>query len=105
MEQPYTPLPPATRTSTTAIISLIAGILGFLQILPIIGPIAAVVTGHMAKNEIRQSAGMVTGDGIATAGLILGYAVIALGLCACIVFAILAVAGVISIPYFTNTSY
>ena len=80
MNQPYVPLPPTSRTSTAAIISLIAGILGFVQILPVIGPIAAVIAGHMAKNEIRKSAGMVSGNGMATAGLILGYVMIALGM-------------------------
>jgi len=36
-------------------------------------PILAVVFGHLAKAEIRRSKGFKTGDGIATAGLILGY--------------------------------
>ncbi len=98
MNQPYTPLPPVTRTSTTAIISLIAGILGFIQVLPIIGPIAAVITGHMAKNEIKNSGGMVTGNGMATTGLILGYVSLAFGLCA-ICVGILAFAGLITLPF------
>ena len=38
-----------------------------------LGSIAAIITGHMAKSEIKKSAGMVTGNGMATAGLILGY--------------------------------
>lgn len=36
-------------------------------------PFLAVIFGHLAKNEIRRSQGAKTGDGIATAGLILGY--------------------------------
>ena len=71
--QPQIPLPPATRTSTLATISLVTGILTWL-IIPFIGAIVAVITGHMAKKEIRQNIGHVTGDGLATAGLILGYA-------------------------------
>jgi hypothetical protein len=71
----YNP-PPAyiqpARTSTMAIISLIAGIAG-LSIFPTLGSIVAVVTGHMARGEIRRSNGMVTGDGLALAGLIVGY--------------------------------
>jgi hypothetical protein len=69
-----------------AIISLIAGIAG-LSVLPVIASIVAVVTGHMAKGEIRDSSGMVTGDGLATAGLILGYiglGLTLLGICAVI---------------------
>jgi hypothetical protein len=60
----------SARTSTMAIVSLVAGIAG-LSVLPVIASIVAVVTGHMAKGEIRDSSGMVTGDGLATAGLIL----------------------------------
>jgi Domain of unknown function (DUF4190) len=98
MNQPYAPLPSTSRTSTAAIISLIAGILGFVQILPVIGPIAAVISGHMAKSEIKKSGGMVTGNGMATTGLILGYVTIALGIClTCIV--ILAFAGLITLPF------
>jgi type IV pilus assembly protein PilA len=59
---------PAT-TSTKAIISLIFGILFFLFPLPIV----AVIFGHLALSEIRKSGGRLTGQGMATAGLILGY--------------------------------
>ena len=98
MNQPYVPMQPVAKTSTLAIISLITGILGFVQILPVIGPIAAVITGHMAKNEIKKSGGMVTGNGLATTGLILGYVTLAIGLClAC--FFILAFAGLITLPF------
>jgi hypothetical protein len=96
---PYqTPLQPMTRTSTTAIISLVAGILGFVQILPIIGPIIAVITGHMAKSEIKKSAGMVTGNGMATTGLVLGYIMLAFGLCAVCIF-ILTFFGLVTLPF------
>lgn len=97
----YNPTP-APRTSTMAIVSLIAGILGFFQILPVIGPIVAVITGHMAKNEIKKSGGMVGGNGMATAGLILGYVMIAIGICAACIFA-LAFAGLITLPFAVPT--
>lgn len=77
------PGPAAPRTSSMAIISLISGIAAWLGIFGL-GGLLAVIFGHMAKGEIRKSGGMVTGDGMATAGLILGYANIALaviGLC------------------------
>ena len=77
---------------------MIAGILGFVQILPVIGPIAAVVAGHIAKGEIKKSGGMVTGNGMATTGLILGYMMIALGLCLTCIF-VLAFAGLITLPF------
>jgi len=48
------------QTSTLAVISLIAGIASYF-ILPLIGAIAAIITGGMAKKEIRQSGGHITG--------------------------------------------
>ena len=71
------------RTSSLAIASLLFGILG-LTLFPIIGGIIALVTGYMARNEIRESGGAVGGEGLATAGLVLGWICIGLlviGLC------------------------
>lgn len=65
-------VPPPTQSSNLAIISLIAGILGWF-ILPVLGAIIAIFTGHRARKEIRESAGKLTGEGMATAGLVLGY--------------------------------
>lgn len=80
---PSSDLPPAggaygPPNSTMAIVSLISGILG-LTLLPVLGSIVALVTGYMARNEIRASGGTVGGDGMATAGLILGWIGVALG--------------------------
>ena len=94
--QPYQP-PPALPNSNMALASLILGILGW-TILPTLGAIAAIITGHMAKNEIRDSRGTVGGDGMATAGLIMGYANIAIGLCVCLVFAGMMAMG-LTIPF------
>ena len=106
MNEPYPPLPPTgPRTSTTAIISLVGGIAGW-TILPFLGSIVAIITGHMAKNEIKKSAGMVTGNGLATAGLILGYVSIALGVCLICVVIILPLLGIgLSIPFMNNVTY
>jgi hypothetical protein len=60
-----------------AIASLIFGILG-LTLLPTLGSIVAVILGYMAKSEINSSAEQLEGNGLATAGLVLGY--IGLGL-------------------------
>jgi phosphate/sulfate permease len=73
------PLP----TSSLSITSLIMGIVGWVLV-PIVGGIIAVITGHMAKKEIRESRGLLGGDGLATAGLVLGYANLGLGLCGCL---------------------
>ena len=65
------------RTSNLAIISLVSGILGW-TLLPWIASIVAIVTGHMARAEIRRGAGTIEGDGLALSGLVLGYAMIAI---------------------------
>lgn len=62
----------ANRTSTLAVISLVAGILGW-TLLPFLGSLGAIITGHMARSEIRRAAGTVEGDGLAIAGLVLGW--------------------------------
>jgi type IV pilus assembly protein PilA len=56
-------------TSGKAIASLICGI--FFFILP--ASIAAVVLGHLSLSEIKKSAGRIQGQGLAIAGLVLGY--------------------------------
>jgi Domain of unknown function (DUF4190) len=107
MNQQYnTPLPPTgLRNSTMAIISLIGGIAGW-TVLPFLGSIVAIICGHMAKSEIKKSAGMVGGNGMATAGLILGYLSIALGVCLLCVFVLLPLLGIgLSIPFLGNTTY
>lgn len=63
---------PVKTTSTLAIISLVAGILGW-TLLPLLGSVGAIITGHMARGEIRRSAGAIDGDGLAIAGLVLGW--------------------------------
>jgi hypothetical protein len=105
MNQPYAQLPPTTRTSTLAIISLIGGITGF-TILPFLGAIVAVITGHMAHSEIKKSGGMITGKGMATAGLIMGYIVLVGGICLFCLAIILPLLGLgISIPFINNVGY
>ena len=71
-------------TSTLSLASLMMGILGWL-LLPVVGGLIAIVTGHLAKKEIRQSDGLLGGNGLATAGLVLGYSNVVLGLCGCLV--------------------
>lgn len=66
------------QTSTMAILSLIFGVLSWC-VLPFIGAVAAVVCGHSARSEIRRAPpGTIEGDGMAIAGLILGWVHLAL---------------------------
>lgn len=93
------------QNSTLAIISLVAGILGF-TFLPGLGSIAAIITGHMAKSEINKSAGTIGGGGMATAGLIMGYASIALWLCVCIIAFVLPLLGLgLTLPFMEGYYY
>lgn len=79
------------HTSTNAVISLIAGIASFI-IVPLIGGIAAIIFGKIAKNEIRQGQGRVTGDGMATFGSVLGWINVAIVIIPiCFMFVILPV--------------
>jgi uncharacterized membrane protein SpoIIM required for sporulation len=94
--QPYQ-APPVKPNSNMALASLILGILGW-TIIPTIGSIAAIITGHMAKNEIKNSMGALGGEGMATAGLVLGYANIAIAVCACLAIAGMMALG-IAIPF------
>lgn len=68
-----TPAPGTAETSVKAVLSLICGLLFFIPFLFI----AAIVFGHLALSEIRKSAGRLKGEGIAIAGLVLGYIEIA----------------------------
>lgn len=62
-----------TQTSGTAVVSLVSGILAW-TILPILGALIAIICGHLARGEIRRAIpGTVGGDGLAVAGLVLGY--------------------------------
>ena len=64
-------------TSTLAIVSLVSGLLGW-SFVPWLGSLVAVVTGHLARAEIRREPGRLEGDGMAVAGMVLGYAMLAL---------------------------
>ncbi len=57
--------------STFAIISLVSGILGW-TVLPLVGSIVAIVTGHMARTEIRRNP-LLAGNAMAVVGLVLGW--------------------------------
>ena len=60
------------KTDDMAILSLILGILSMVMFSIFTG-IPAVILGHRSRGRIRRSMGALTGDGIALAGLIMGY--------------------------------
>ena len=70
-------------TSTLAIVSLVSAILGFTFV-PLVGTIVALVAGYMARNETRSIPPKASGDGLATAGIIMGWiqvALLVIGVC------------------------
>ena len=91
------PVPPApagagpvytTRsTNSLAIVSLVAGIAGYVIPHPFIAGIVAIITGHMARSQIRRSGE--DGSGMALAGLILGYIHLALSIVLVLVLVVL----------------
>ncbi len=75
---PPPPGPPAAAFSQVnglAIASVLAAVLWFAGI----GAVLALVFGYRARSQIKDSAGSQTGSGLATAGIILGWIGIAIG--------------------------
>ena len=88
------------KTNTMAIVSLVAGLVGWFM-LPVVASIIAVITGHMARAQIRASHGAEDGDGMAIAGLILGYVSLLLGVIG-VILTILVFAGIIGLGVFAG---
>src|SRR5512143_3765381 len=97
MNQPLSPQPPQPPqppyppvdilpTSGLAIASLVTGIMGFAG--PVVFSIIALVTGYAARNETRSRPPRASGDGLATAGIVMGY--VQLGLVAFVLCCVLA---------------
>ena len=82
---------PAPMTNGFAIASLIVSILSWFGMYTI-GGIVAVICGLVARNQIRESSGRQTGDGIAIAGIVIGAVNIILScigiLCVLVIFAV-----------------
>ena len=72
---------PIKQTNNLAIVSLVSGILGW-SLLPWLGSLVAIITGHMARAEIRRNPDTQEGDGLAIAGLVMGWGMVALSVLA-----------------------
>jgi hypothetical protein len=86
---PEPPPPPVVdygtpmQTSGMAIASLVMGIAGW-TLLPLVGSILAIILGYAARRDIRRRPNELTGEGMAIAGLVLGWIMVVLsviGLC------------------------
>lgn len=90
---PQTINPEILPSSTLAIVSLVSAILGF-TFAPVIGTIVALITGYMARGETRSIPPKASGDGMATAGIIMGWIQVGLfviGICCLIAYFIFIV--------------
>jgi amino acid transporter len=79
-QQPYGQYPPygpvaVKHTNGLAVASLVCACVGWLFFLP---AVIAIIFGFVSRSQIRQSAGTQGGDGLAVAGIIVGFAWIAL---------------------------
>lgn len=70
--QPYRPYQPP-KTDGGAIASMVLGIASFVLCLSFLAGIPAVILGHISRSKIKKSMGRLQGNGMALAGLILGY--------------------------------
>ena len=61
------------QTDAQAVVSMILGIASIALCLGILSGIPAIILGHLSRKKIAQSRGALKGDGMALAGLILGY--------------------------------
>lgn len=92
------------KTSEMAVVSLVLGIASYV-VIPLIGAIGAIITGNLARKEIRQNPSTLTGEGLAQWGMILGWVNIGLsvvGMCLAfliVVMTILTALGIIAAPF------
>ena len=62
----------SASTNIAAVVSLVCGLLAWFA-LPLVGALVAIVAGHGALRQIRASGGSEDGEGLALAGLVLGW--------------------------------
>lgn len=90
-QPPYGYPPPAPQTNGLAIASLVLSLLGLVGVLPFLGTVLGLIFGYSARNQIVQSQGTQGGEGLAKAGIIIGWVTLgiwALGICAALIFAV-----------------
>jgi hypothetical protein len=77
-ERPPVPSAGARRINPLAVVSLVAGVAAFALGFIFVGAVMAIVTGHIARRQIKRTAER--GAPLALIGLILGYTHIVLDL-------------------------
>lgn len=92
------------QTSSLAVVSLVLGIASYF-VVPFLGAIGAIITGNLARKEIRQNPSTLTGEGMARWGTILGWIHIGLsviGMCLgmiVLILGLLTAFGVMTVPF------
>ena len=87
---------PSLRTSGLAVASLVSGIVG-LSMVPLLGSILALILGYMARREIRDRPNELTGDGLALAGIVLGWISVGLAVLGLLLFGAITGCGICAI--------
>jgi hypothetical protein len=96
LSTPQYSAPAPLPSSTMATVSLVCGILGFTAF-PLLGSIVALITGYQARKETRAVPPTASGDGNATAGIVMGWigvGIAAVGFC-CFVAYMVFVLGIV----------
>jgi len=82
------------QTESMAIVSLVLGILS-LTVFHFLAGIPAIIVGRSARNKIRAYPQQLTGEGMATAGIVMGW--ISVGIICCVVLLFVVVMIVIGV--------
>jgi hypothetical protein len=80
----------APQSDDKAVISLVLGILSLVSFSILTG-IPAIILGKSSRDRIRASGGQLTGEGLATAGLIMGWISVGLAAVVALVLIVLMV--------------
>lgn len=99
---PYAPYgAPIKRNNGLAIASLVCSCAGFVLLIP---AVLGVIFGFVARSQIRRSGGAQGGDGLAIAGIIVGFAWIALIVTLAALNGNNNTSGVVGLPHFFDAS-
>ena len=74
------PFVTARQTNPLAVASLVCSCLGIIPFVGFVGVILGIVFGVVAKGQIRRTGGIQEGRGLATAGIVIGSVLLALGI-------------------------
>lgn len=88
MTQPAPQLVAPVQQNSMALVSMILGIVSIVMCMGALTGIPAIICGHMARKQFRDSPVPQTGEGMATAGLLMGYIVTILSILGAIAYGV-----------------